>query len=71
MTGQPVTNPDLWLGKPHPDTLLKFEEVLGTADLEQIQARQGDHARWMPPQHDPQSRSWGITEISQPAHRVG
>jgi hypothetical protein len=36
MTGQPVTNPDLWLGKPHPDTLLKFEEVLGTADLTQV-----------------------------------
>ena len=53
MAGQPVPAPGFWLGKPHPDTLLKFGEALGTADLEEIQTRLGDHVRWITPQHDP------------------
>lgn len=53
MAGQPVSAPGFWLGKPHPDTLHKFNEFLGTKNLEEIQYRLGDDVRWVTPQHDP------------------
>lgn len=53
MAGQPVSRPGFWIGKPHPDTLKKFESVLGTGDLDHIQNLLGDDVRWITPQHDP------------------
>lgn len=52
MLGQSVERPGFWLGKPHPDTLVRFQAVLGTSDLEEIQSIVGDDARWITPQHD-------------------
>jgi uroporphyrinogen decarboxylase len=52
MAGQPVSGPGFWIGKPHPDTLKKFETILATGDLDEIQAILGDDVRWITPQHD-------------------
>lgn len=53
MRGEPVSEPGFWIGKPHPETLAKFDRLLGTPTLEDLQQRLGDDARWITPQHDP------------------
>lgn len=52
MAGRPVDRPGFWIGKPHPDTMAKFRDRLGVADLEELQLRLGDDVRWITPQHE-------------------